>query len=740
MESAAHPSPPTSISIDPETCPLPGGGVGYQLHVHCDDGSSWLCVRRYSQFADLRQGLLQSCSWPSGRETLLSAPFPEKQWLGSSDLDTIRARRILLERWLNCAIALFPEPDPGILDFLAPDRRGAAHASATDAEDWIEKEKVRQLRAELLATPLRGAATETPPRQASAQQTTPGLSLPPEPEPEPQAPLPPTPGGLADTPSRLSATPDTLSSTGHEVPGADSDDDELLIREAAQLISEADDDDEMMGAMAMPPSLEHEIESLDSSRANSQPAAAQRKGFQQSIDSLQFATPPRDRGRAEGGTPGSWQAERTPDSTAGREEPALDAAQMQALLRKGGVASLRAVCDVLERAVALLDVPAAHTPRRRRRRLEGRAEQLLVRLRPAEGAASTQQWAHAAALMQLGPQVAAELSAQLVTLGALPSVGGEGMPVAGVQCLALALRTLEAATLGEGGRLLEQEVRRRLHGGGQEAVACAGAALAHCLEIVDTPLGGAPRQRRRALEQDVEKAQSALERGLGLKLAGRGLEKSVVDELVIGVVNVERLEADLDEEEGEDAEGKGGPGIAEAKIAAVEQLVRLLVEPDNPELRIARTEEARIARLREIRRREKRAADEVERARWGVEEGEELVAPSREPGQAEQAPHVEASAQKAAEEPVGSASAQSAEAARKEEEEYFAKAVQQRKSSRRRWPWVVVVVLLLGAVAAAAARRGALRGVVSAAGPLWARLRQAPAQIAGRLRRRGAAQ
>ena len=38
-------------------------------------------------------------------------------------------------------------------------------------------------------------------------------------------------------------------------------------------------------------------------------------------------------------------------------------------------------------------------------------EQLLVRLRPAEGAASTQQWAHAAALMQLGPQVAAELSA-----------------------------------------------------------------------------------------------------------------------------------------------------------------------------------------------------------------------------------------------------------------------------------------------------------------------------------------
>ena len=122
-----------------------------------------------------------------------------------------------------------------------------------------------------------------------------------------------------------------------------------------------------------------------------------------------------------------------------------------------------------------------------------RQEQLLVRLRPAEGAASTQQWAHAAALMQLGPQVAAELSAQLVTLGALPSVGGEGMPVAGVQCLALALRTLEAATLGEGGRLLEQEVRRRLHGGGQEAVACAGAALAHCLEIVDTPLGGAPR-------------------------------------------------------------------------------------------------------------------------------------------------------------------------------------------------------------------------------------------------------
>ena len=42
-----------------------GGVVHYRLQVHTEEGLTWECLRRYSQFDILRKGLLVRMAWPS---------------------------------------------------------------------------------------------------------------------------------------------------------------------------------------------------------------------------------------------------------------------------------------------------------------------------------------------------------------------------------------------------------------------------------------------------------------------------------------------------------------------------------------------------------------------------------------------------------------------------------------------------------------------------------------------------
>eukprot|EP01044_Picomonas_judraskeda_P038853 COSAG03_NODE_18332_length_357_cov_0.848837_1_plen_92_part_10 len=50
-EDGPGPTSMSSVSIENDTSWLAGGGVGYHLQVHTENGARWACVRRYSEFA-----------------------------------------------------------------------------------------------------------------------------------------------------------------------------------------------------------------------------------------------------------------------------------------------------------------------------------------------------------------------------------------------------------------------------------------------------------------------------------------------------------------------------------------------------------------------------------------------------------------------------------------------------------------------------------------------------------------
>jgi hypothetical protein len=93
----------SGVTIEHGTSWVAGGGVGYHMQVHSEDGGRWMCVRRYSEFAGLREEVVARCQQPSRRRALLGLPFPEKRMFGSADLDTVKERQRDLERWMNRA-------------------------------------------------------------------------------------------------------------------------------------------------------------------------------------------------------------------------------------------------------------------------------------------------------------------------------------------------------------------------------------------------------------------------------------------------------------------------------------------------------------------------------------------------------------------------------------------------------------------------------------------------------------
>lgn len=71
---------------------------------------SWTVHRRYSEFQDLREELMEMITlYPSARlEPLASLPFPQKKLFGSDSEETIAERKAGLELWLNGVIGLVP--------------------------------------------------------------------------------------------------------------------------------------------------------------------------------------------------------------------------------------------------------------------------------------------------------------------------------------------------------------------------------------------------------------------------------------------------------------------------------------------------------------------------------------------------------------------------------------------------------------------------------------------------------
>ena len=63
---------------------------------------SWTVHRRYSEFQDLREELMEMITlYPSARlEPLATLPFPQKKLFGSDSEDTISERKAGLELWL----------------------------------------------------------------------------------------------------------------------------------------------------------------------------------------------------------------------------------------------------------------------------------------------------------------------------------------------------------------------------------------------------------------------------------------------------------------------------------------------------------------------------------------------------------------------------------------------------------------------------------------------------------------
>ena len=610
---------PSSVRIEDDTSWVAGGGVGYHMQVHTEDGGRWMVVRRYSEFALLREAVVARCHQPSRRSSLLALQFPEKRWLGSADLDTVRERRRELERWMNGTVATCPD-DNDILAFLAPHRggsagdmtpggtgsfSGASGALGADAEDWAELEKVRQLRQSLLEK--RGG-------------TGLGSTLEPEPEQHP-------PGGVGED--------DLL---------------EMLIREAA-------DDAELDAGFSLPSLQQSGLDGAAPPPGS--PAGRVRHGFAAYLSQLE--TPPRNHDKNTdhasrtppnsipggiGMTPrdGGEPFERGPES--GPQEPA----DFEWFLGVGGKLSLLAICDVLDGVVPMLDMPQTHTPRRRRRLLEERVEKLLELLRPTEsGNGAQQRWAAAAALMQFEPKIASELAGGLATLAALPKRQPAYLSASAVVTLASVLRTLEVASAGRNaGNLLEQEVMKKLGGGGEGAVTCVAAVLEHSLELVDKPQEGISRRYRRALEHDILEAQSCLERGLGFKLAGRGLQPPLLEALVVAIVEVQQLvPSELGTQDATDTpmrqpqlEGfvkglmsedarRDQVAEGEGQFGAMQRLLRLLVRPDSdPEVLQAQQDELRVTEQRVARRREQRITAVLARNTWGPADEEDAAMPS----------------------------------------------------------------------------------------------------------------
>jgi hypothetical protein len=71
---------------------------------------SWTVHRRYSEFQDLREELMEMITlYPSARlEPLATLPFPQKKLFGSDSDETIAERKSGLELWLNGVIELVP--------------------------------------------------------------------------------------------------------------------------------------------------------------------------------------------------------------------------------------------------------------------------------------------------------------------------------------------------------------------------------------------------------------------------------------------------------------------------------------------------------------------------------------------------------------------------------------------------------------------------------------------------------
>lgn len=71
---------------------------------------SWTVYRRYSEFQDLREELMEMITlYPSAHlEPLASLPFPQKRMFGSDSDGTIAERKAGLELWLNGVIGLVP--------------------------------------------------------------------------------------------------------------------------------------------------------------------------------------------------------------------------------------------------------------------------------------------------------------------------------------------------------------------------------------------------------------------------------------------------------------------------------------------------------------------------------------------------------------------------------------------------------------------------------------------------------
>lgn len=645
----------SSVSIENDTSWLAGGSVGYHLQVHNEDGTRWVCVRRYSEFATLREVLVTRCQQPSRRSALLALAFPEKRWLGSADLDTVKERRRELERWINGAITVCPT-DADVMAFLSPSGPreaglmtpgGSGSFSSTsggvgsDAEDWAELEKVRQLRESLLRSQM-GERDQSDPSGILPNQLPAGSELEPEPE-----------------------------------PGSARMDEDLL----EMLIREAEADAELDSNFSLPLLRDSIVAAKDADDAPPSTRSSVRDTVAADLSHLE--TPPRPANHdvtppfnVEVATPLQSDqdgAARKPAQAYHFEKATHDVAGYEHLLSTGGNQSLEAVCDVLDRVVPLLDVPQKHTPRRRRRLLEDRVEKLLEQLRPTESGAGLQQrWAAAAALMQLEPNVASRLAGGLAELASLPTqsayAGYSGLSAAAIVTLASVLRILELAAAGRStGNLLEQEVLNKLTAGGENAVACVAAALDHCLALVDIPQAGISRRYRRALEHDILEAQSCLERGLGLKITGRGLQPPLLDALTQAIVSVQQLvPSELLNSDAVDAAGSPLQAAVEVmsetvsadevhakvavdgilsdkarldsnenseegqmshqRFAAMQRLLRLLVRPDTDhEVMYARKEEARVTQLRVVRRREQRITAVLARKSWGAADDDDAA-------------------------------------------------------------------------------------------------------------------
>jgi hypothetical protein len=190
---------------------------------------------------------------------------------------------------------------------------------------------------------------------------------------------------------------------------------------------------------------------------------------------------------------------------------------------------------------------------------------------------------------------------------------------------------------------------KKLGGGGEGAVACVAAVLEHSLELVDKPQEGISRRYRRALEHDILEAQSCLERGLGFKLAGRGLQPPLLEALVVAIVEVQQLvPSELGTQDAtdtpqrqpelegfvkglmsEDARRDQADAEGEGRFGAMQRLLRLLVRPDaDPEVLQARQDEMRVTEQRVARRREQRITAVLARKTWGPADEEDAAVPS----------------------------------------------------------------------------------------------------------------